>query len=377
MGLLRVILALFVVVAHSSCLWGCQVTRGVGGRTAVELFYIISGFYMALILDRRYVGPRAYRAFMVGRMMRLLPTYWVVCLATVVFGFAVLYFKEHLPAVFVPWDANFSILAPSSLFNIVVSNIFLVGHDLAYYFRIDQNSGLFCVSNYIYQSKLAVPQYFLVPQAWTLGVEISFYLIAPLIHRAGIRITLLLVICSLSVRLFLFHGVELWAFPWNYGYFPAELWLFLIGCLSFRFYSRFSGTLIRNRKWAVVISIVFFLQLFIGNLSYRWLIVNDWTNRTLNVDAVCLILPFVLPFLFALSKDMRIDNYIGEYSYPIYICHILVIWFIREWGVGSGKIHEGEWACLLTVGASILLVHGVERPVEAWRHKFTKRIMGK
>ena len=49
-----------------------------GGQVPVELFYIISGFYMALVLNEKYVGPGSARVFYINRMLCLLPAYWVM-----------------------------------------------------------------------------------------------------------------------------------------------------------------------------------------------------------------------------------------------------------------------------------------------------------
>jgi len=73
-GLLRTILALLVVGSHLGAF---------GGATfAVKGFFIISGFYMALVISTRYhklpVGD-----FYASRLLRLLPLYWVIGLLTV------------------------------------------------------------------------------------------------------------------------------------------------------------------------------------------------------------------------------------------------------------------------------------------------------
>ena len=59
MGILRFILALAVVFVHTGHIYGSDFygTRLMGGVVAVQAFYIISGFYMALILNTKYVGP--------------------------------------------------------------------------------------------------------------------------------------------------------------------------------------------------------------------------------------------------------------------------------------------------------------------------------
>jgi len=61
MGLLRIILAIAVLVAHSGNLFGLKLT---GGTVAVEVFFIISGFYMTMILDKKYTGKGSYYLFL-------------------------------------------------------------------------------------------------------------------------------------------------------------------------------------------------------------------------------------------------------------------------------------------------------------------------
>ena len=62
-------LALLVVGSHLGAF---------GGATfAVKAFFIISGFYMALVIDRRYYALPISN-FYASRLMRLLPTYCVV-----------------------------------------------------------------------------------------------------------------------------------------------------------------------------------------------------------------------------------------------------------------------------------------------------------
>ena len=51
MGTIRLLLAISVVIAHSNPFFGQRLWEG---EIAVELFFIISGFYMALILNEKY-----------------------------------------------------------------------------------------------------------------------------------------------------------------------------------------------------------------------------------------------------------------------------------------------------------------------------------
>src|SRR3569623_308588 len=82
MGFLRVLLALSVLIAHSEEFLGIKL---IGGRLAVETFFIISGFYMSLVLSEKYGHIKnSYKLFISNRFLRLLPVYWVVLNATAV-----------------------------------------------------------------------------------------------------------------------------------------------------------------------------------------------------------------------------------------------------------------------------------------------------
>ena len=75
MGLLRLILALSVFIVHTGSFYGFNL---VGFSVAVQSFFVISGFYMSLILNEKYKGPGSYYLFISNRFLRLLPAHWVV-----------------------------------------------------------------------------------------------------------------------------------------------------------------------------------------------------------------------------------------------------------------------------------------------------------
>ncbi|MFM7821155.1 MAG: hypothetical protein ACKPAF_10065, partial [Actinomycetota bacterium] len=59
MGLLRVLLALSVVMSHFVN-WEAPFYTGFGGDTSVEIFFLVSGFYIALILENSYKSIRNF-----------------------------------------------------------------------------------------------------------------------------------------------------------------------------------------------------------------------------------------------------------------------------------------------------------------------------
>lgn len=77
MGLLRLLLPACVVAFHGGPIFG---SRGMGAE-AVPAFFVLSGFYMNLVLDISYRG--AVWKFYVNRILRLFPLYWAFLVLTV------------------------------------------------------------------------------------------------------------------------------------------------------------------------------------------------------------------------------------------------------------------------------------------------------
>src|SRR5437660_1584735 len=152
MGLLRLFLAISVAIQHSGKAWG------IGGGRAVEIFFIISGFYMGLILNSgKY---QHYKTYLINRFLRIFPLYWVNLL--------------------------------------------------------------------------------LIPQAWSLGLELTFYFLAPFLlwRKPKNALYLLLTFISLSIfckviLLISGHPYD----PWCYRFFPSILYLFLLGTITYQYYS--------------------------------------------------------------------------------------------------------------------------------------------
>jgi len=219
MGSLRLFLALCVAFGHFGMPLGFPTSD-----IAVQSFFVISGFYMALVLNEKY-GPGSYWLFISNRLLRLWPTYLVILIPSFVIASN--------------WSPVLS-LDLASITYYFVSQIFVVGQDT--YFYLFTNHGTLGLTlhpgtmpNLLY--KLAP-----VPQAWTLALEFYFYLLAPFIVRRGSAFIGGIIAASVLLRMALHSMFGLGGDPWSSRFFPSELALFLTGSLCYYAYAPRSDT---------------------------------------------------------------------------------------------------------------------------------------
>ena len=118
MGTLRTLLAVCVIAAHTGFV------VGVGGRLAVQSFFIISGFLISYVLASNSSYAKS-RKFYKNRLLRLWPTFWLISLTTFVLACvfpSLAPFRDF-------W--NIQNHAPGLAIAVLnVSNIFLLGGDI-------------------------------------------------------------------------------------------------------------------------------------------------------------------------------------------------------------------------------------------------------
>ena len=356
MGLLRFLLALSVVLGHSSSLFGFEF---VGGVIAVQSFYVISGFYMTLILNEKYVGKNdSYKLFISNRLLRLYPIYWVVLLLTVLYSVILSvssngkdlgsfsYFYEY-------WDS----MGIVSIIFLIFTNLFLFLQDAVMFFSLNTDTGnLFFTLNF-HRNPPELYNFLMIPQAWTIGVEIAFYLIAPFIVRRKLKVIIPLIIASLLLRIVLYYHFNLKNDPWTYRFFPTELVFFLSGIVSYHIYKKLQTMVIKD----VYLKLVW-LGVLGATIFYNFLPVPG--KKFLYLSGFFL----VLPFIFMLTKNWKRDAYIGELSYPIYISHILVFVVLKALNIPTlGGM--GLTLAVVTIAFSILLNNLVAKRIEKIRQK--------
>ncbi len=359
MGILRVILALTVVIHHSKdTLFGLKFT---GGVVSVDVFFIISGFYMALILSDKYIGKGSYILFLSNRFLRLFPIYWVVLIFTLAIS-AASYQISHEGGRFDYFVNYYDRMAPETAVFLIMSNVMMFGQDLVMFLGMDPEKGtLYFTSNYRYTNP-ALNKFMLVPQAWSLSLELMFYLIAPLLARRKLGIILLLIMITIGIRLFVSNELGYTHDPWKHRFFPSALIFFLFGIISYRLY-------LWNQKIKLSRLIRFFIigAFSLYFISYQFIPASVVAPQFKNW--ILYILTCVsIPVIFDLTKTSRLDRRLGDFSYPIYIVHILFVLGIE---ILFDRLHLNEYkaeaSILLSVMASYLLISFIADPIEKLR----------
>jgi peptidoglycan/LPS O-acetylase OafA/YrhL len=354
MGLIRLLLAAAVIATH------CRregATPLLFARLAVQSFYLLSGFYMSLVLTTRYPATSSgRRRFYFNRYLRLMPIYAVVIALSLAVPY-LLYLRYHFtypPWLF--WWNHWKDMHWTSLVYFVGSQVFLLGQDWSLFLVFDPSMGT--LHNLTFRIPDGVPalSFLFVPPAWSIGVELSFYLLAPFLVRARTRTLMALTVASLALRAALaYHGFA--KDPWTYRFFPSELAVFLMGIFAHRFY--LSERFARWTRSRLVCPAVFVVCLAVLIGYQRLPHYPGQSALYLAFFATC------VPFAFRLTATNRFDAYLAQYSYPLYLVHTLVIWAYSQFHP------QIVWyqIYLLSLIACVPLVHFVERPYATSRRR--------
>jgi peptidoglycan/LPS O-acetylase OafA/YrhL len=358
MGIIRLILAISVVITHSSPILGLSV---IDGTVAVKLFFVISGFYMALVISEKYAPEKNslfWWDFYQSRFLRLYPIFVVVSLTWwIYFAFSLLYLGKYPMG---NYGEIFSRIPLSGKAFVIFSNFTMIGQDLLSLLHVSKDGIM-----HIFYSKAAdnLPDGSLwlgyvrtIQPAWSIGTEIWFYLLSPFLVRLSTKRIIFICILSLCINIFMEVYLDL---P-TYYFFPAQLFLFLIGVLGYKLPSVNHLTKIRGFVGLIILLFLLTISHLIGG-SYYYLII-----------AICLA-TFIYP-IFNLNKKSSVDRFIGELSYPIYMTHALVILIASNiFHKLFGMTHAPSYIVLIiTMVVSTLLYFYVDKPLNLYRQRFVK-----
>lgn len=322
LGGLRLLLALCVVFAHVGALPSHLHT----GIYAVFGFYVLSGFLVTGILNGTYRGRPV--EFITNRTLKIFPAYFLVALITI-------------PAItFLPVGSYHQAWAATPSRYDVIANLFVV--PLAWSNQTD---------------------FRLVPPSWSVGVElINYGLLFALVGRRWWLAAAAFAV-SLSYHI---HAVVIGA-DWSARYFPvaAAVLPFSMGALIF-----FSRNLVSDlaARWLARIGgAIWLANLFMMDTSTA-----DGQAVAFGVGfyANLLSLGLLIAGLGRLPRN-KLDDYLGDLSYPIFLLHWLIGFLIvSAFGFPQGRgLLVFTLALLPLVSSAVLLNTILEATVNPIRSR--------
>lgn len=314
LGTFRLVLALLVALSHANV----AIAGFNPGVVAVVCFYLISGYVMTGLLRDHYPDVQRMPRFYLDRALRIFPQYLVVAGLTLLWFAATgkhTAFLQHAPE------------GSDLLSNLVV---------------VPLNYFMFNGSD----------RFTLIPPAWSLGAEIQFYLLIPVLLLLRLRMAAFLV--GLVVFAAAAWG-RLHTDTFGYRLLPGVLVFFLLGSALYDMHRR-KG----RRSGYVVMAVVILVAMFALLLARYGRLMSPYNPETLIGMAIG------LPLLHWLGRlpQQALDNRLGDLSYGVFLNHFLIQWALVGQPVGAGAFAAYLGVSLLL---SALTQRLVERPVLRWR----------
>jgi peptidoglycan/LPS O-acetylase OafA/YrhL len=284
LGTFRLMLAWLVIAGHTPKYY--ELFDLELGTPAISAFFFISGFLMPMAYETYYRQTSfwpGFKRFVINRFLRIYPIYWLSLLLLILYGL--------LPFVL----SKNSQVAPAltELIN-YPQNFMLIG---------------------LNQSKLWGGYERFNNPAWTLDVELQFYLLVPFLilalsrHR---RIVVILSMISASIiSVYLLYSpaglvdIDRSLVAWSLPFFLGVLFYKSVGLQEFFAHN---GSLLIAAP-----------PLALAGLT---------ENPDMRTVAVTMVLVVIASYLLVRQKNFqfgRLDRLAGDLSYPTYILHILCV----------------------------------------------------
>ena len=318
-GLFRFILAILVLLGHGKINTG-NFNIAV---SAVVCFFIVSGFLNSILIEKYYFKEKISDYYL-DRFYRIGPQFY--------FYFVLIILLNHFLKVI---DVTFlKVLLNLPIFTLgyykIFDNIFGIPED--YFININ-------------------------PPSWSLGLEVTFYLIVPFILIKYKKYLNLFFIISLLffilISLFKFN-VDLL----GYRLIPGTLFIFLIG--SFLYYNK-------NSQKKIIFVMLLIMILCISFIFFK----KEYQSVFYLKEVVFgIILGTVILSKIKNIKSNKLDLFFGNISYGIFLNHYFIIRIIeKKFNLVSGSFAILSFVILISVLLSIFSYYFIERRITIFRKK--------
>lgn len=193
-----------------------------------------------------------------------------------------------------------------------------------------------------------------IGQAWSLGVELTFIVLAPFLMRNRTLFWLAVLVSSWIAYHYILQGRP------QYG--VSTSIYFLLGAIGYKFYRRY----LKEMKSSP-------LRAFIGYYYVAWiglmLFYYDWlTTRFGDVPVYFASMGFVVltvPFIATFTKGLKLDFVIGQLSYPIYLGHFTIFAIVARLQLRPHFTYVVLLCFLWALGCYLL----IDRPLADYRRR--------
>ena len=351
MGLIRLWLALAVVSAHAGSFFGFSF---IDATAAVLGFYVISGFYMAMVLETRYGSD--LKSFYFNRYLRLWPAYIACLLLTVAFAFAWALGTGHALGPLFSWYINGVHPSKAALILSGASQLSIFGQDWSIYFSVAPDGSLyFDPHSYSYLNSLW--HFNFMPQAWTLSIELTFYLLAPWMIKWPTKIIVAIFVLGLACRALIGALGYADLYPFLARFLPLELSVFCGGIWAWRLQR--DGMVNDGRGKGMALGCLVLLALMAGAYLFPWPLLQQVVVPLLAILALC--------YLQASGPSSAWVAFCGELSYPVYVVHYAVIYVASQAIMILHDQGSRNFIIPVSLGLSVLIRLLVEKPLQRFK----------
>lgn len=327
-GQTRFILATLVVFYHLS-------KSMFFGEFAVGCFFILSGYWIAVMFEHKYLKKEnSLKVFYVSRIWRLFPVFYT---------FTCLGFLSRLLSQSEFFHHKLASLDFSQTVIFWFSNIFLLGYS---------NSDF----------KVIVP-------AWSLDIELQFYILFPLIAYVVSRNRIALLYMTgffFAIALF----IHFWGIPRLNNTSFAYMYLFLLGMIGYYFKAKPNKNI--EKICNLILLGVVVCQFLVPSLK-QYYNESPLYYELLSMVMIALAIPFLIGSVHAETNSR--DKFWGEMSFLIYLSHWVIFIPYNVLINGATKLQRIPYVIgflLLTFVIGFIVYKLVDRPSERLRQRWVK-----
>jgi peptidoglycan/LPS O-acetylase OafA/YrhL len=310
MGTYRFFLSNVVVFCH---LWVGSPPWSELGYAAVFSFFVMSGYLMTLAVNRTYgFSVDGLSRYALNRALRVYPQYWLVMLFAI---FVVMAFPQE------SYLLNAKLTMPNKVSS-WLANIFIFG-------------------------LLDGPIRVLVPPAWSLDIELVFYVLMGLGLSRSKPLIVVWFLASLGYTAWmLMNGID---FEQRYASYAAASLPFSIGAMTYVYRDACKRFLYIPLPIAVVLLAV--MVVLVRNRVFGH--PHDAGFYVLFATSILVLISINSMNSKSLSEQWRKkDRLLGELAYPIFLCHWPVAAVVVHFGFAGERPDDSSlWL------ASVVFVH--------------------